>query len=150
MPMKTDAKLLHEFVKARAENVFAELVNRHIGLVYSAACRETKGDMSAAQDVTQLVFIELARKAASLKRHPTLAGWLYTSVRYISANLRRAEQRRATREQESHTMNELLRSSPTDSAWEELRPVIDDTMHELNEGDREAVLLRFFEGKNLR
>src|SRR5436309_14659357 len=141
MPMKTDAKLLHEFVKARAENVFAELVNRHIGLVYSAACRETKGDTSAAQDITQLVFIELAHKAASLKRHPTLAGWLYTSVRYISANLRRAEQRRAVCEHETHTMNEWICSTTTDSAWEELRPVLDDAMHELNEPDREAVLL---------
>jgi len=148
--MKTDAELLREFVESHNENAFAELVNRHISLVYSAACRATKGDMSAAQDVTQLVFIELARKAVSLKRHPTLAGWLYASVRYVSANLQRSEQRRSAREGEAHTMNELLHTASTDPAWEELRPVLDDALHELSEHDRDAVLLRFFESKNLR
>jgi hypothetical protein len=79
-----------------------------------------------------------------------LAGWLYTSVRYVSANLQRGEQRRAMREEEAQAMNELLNPAPTDSAWEELRPVLDDALHDLNADDRDAVLLRFFEGKNLR
>ena len=148
--MKPDGKLVREFVESQAENAFTELVNRHISLVYSAACRETQGDYAAAEDVTQLVFIELVRKAAALQRHPTLAGWLYTSVRYVSANLRRTNQRRNVREKEACAMNELLRPDPTDPTWQEIRPVLDDAMHELPEHDRDAVLLRFFEGKNLR
>lgn len=149
-PTKTDAELLRQFVSRRAEDAFAELVKRHIGVVYSAACRETQGDLSAAHDVTQLVFIELVRKAASLQRHPTLAGWLYTCVRYVSANLRRTNHRRNMREDEARAMNELLRPDPNEAAWQEIRPALDDAMHELDERDKDAVLLRFFEGKSLR
>jgi RNA polymerase sigma factor (sigma-70 family) len=148
--MKTDAELLQEFVKRDAENAFAELVNRHISVVYSAACRETQGDLSVAQDITQLVFIELVRKAVSLQSHPTLAGWLYTCVRYVSANLRRADHRRNMREEEASAMNELLRPAPNDPVWEEIRPALDDAMHELDDRDKDAVVLRFFEGKSLR
>jgi len=148
--MRTDAELVREFVETHAEHAFAELVNRHINLVYSAACHANRGDTTAAQDVTQLVFIELARKAARLTRHPTLAGWLYTSVRYVSGQLRRSEQRRNAREKKAHTMSELLQPGPEDPAWEELRPVLDEALDKLNEPDRDAVILRFFQGKNLR
>lgn len=148
--MKTDAELLREFVETRAENAVAELVNRHINVVYSAACRETGGDYSAAEDVTQLVFIELVRKAAALQKHPTLVGWLYTTVRFISANIRRSDHRRNIREEKACAMNELLNPVPNDSTWQEIRPVLDDAMHELDARDRDAVLLRFFEGKQLR
>lgn len=149
--MKTDAELVREFVETHAEPAFAELVNRHINLVYSAARYATGGDDAAAQDVTQLVFIELARKAARLTRYPTLAGWLYTCARYASGQLRRSEQRRIAREEEAHHMNELLQpAAPADPAWEELRPVLNEALDKLNEPDRNAVLLRFFEGKNLR
>lgn len=148
--MKTDGEMLRDFVKRGIEDAFTELVNRHINVVYSAACRETRGDLAAAQDVTQLVFIELVRKAESLQNHPTLAGWLYTCVRYVSANQRRADQRRNMREEEAMAMNELLRPAPDDRTWQEIRPVLDDAMHDLDERDKDAVLLRFFEGKSLR
>jgi DNA-directed RNA polymerase specialized sigma24 family protein len=94
--METDSELLSQYAENRSEAAFAELVRRHVNLVYSAACREMCGDDSLAQDVTQLVFIELARKAERLIRHPALAGWLYTSVRCVSANFRRSERRRLT------------------------------------------------------
>jgi len=148
--MKTDGEMLRDFIKRGIEDAFTELVQRHINVVYSAACRETRGDLTAAQDVTQLVFIELVRKAASLQKHPTLAGWLYTCVRYVSANQRRADQRRNMREEAASAMNELLRSNPDDRTWQEIRPVLDDAMHDLEERDKDAVLLRFFEGKSLR
>jgi len=148
--MRSDAELLREFVNRRDESAFTELVNRHISVVYSAACRETRDDFSAAEDVTQLVFIELARKAENLQRHPSLAGWLYTSVRYLSANLRRANHRRRIREEEARVVNGLPYSSPDDSPWLEVKPVLDDALRSLNERDRHAVRLRFFEGRSLR
>jgi RNA polymerase sigma factor (sigma-70 family) len=148
--MKTDAELLREFACRRAESAFAELVNRHINVVYAAACRENRDDFSTAQDVTQLVFIELAGKAATLQTHPTLVGWLYTTVRYISANLQRADRRRRIREHEVSARQEWVHLAPADATWQQTQPLLDAALHELHERDRDAVRLRFLEGKNLR
>jgi RNA polymerase sigma factor (sigma-70 family) len=137
--------LLQRYVTERSETAFAELVRLHIDLVYSAALRQVNGDAAAAQDVTQAVFTDLARKAPRLLRHASLAGWLYTSTRYLCAKARRSEQRRLAREQEAYAMNQLLQSTDSDPAWQELRPVLDEAMHELGAEDREAVLLRYFE-----
>ncbi len=148
--MQSDAELLRSYVQDRSESAFTELVQRHIDLVYSAVLREAHGDAFLAEDVTQAVFAELARKASSLVRHPALAGWLYTCVRQMAANVRRAEDRRQRREQEAQTMNELLTSDPSESIWRQVKPVLDDVMHELGETDRTAVVLRFFEERSLK
>lgn len=142
--MTTNA-LLRRYVSDQSEPAFAELVRQHIDLVYSAALRQLNGDASAAQDVTQAVFTDLARKAPALAHHTSLTGWLYTSTRYLATKARRAEQRRRAHEQEAHAMNQLLQSADPDPAWLELRPLLDDVMHELNATDREAVLMRYFE-----
>jgi DNA-directed RNA polymerase specialized sigma24 family protein len=97
-------ELLGEYVRNRSEQAFAELTRRHIDLVFAAACRETAGDHAQAQDITQSVFIALARQASGLRRHSALAGWLFTCVRRVAANHRRASQRRQHREQAAFAM----------------------------------------------
>src|ERR1035441_404123 len=79
-----DIELLRRYVFERSESAFADLVQQHIALVYSAALRQTNGDAPLAEDITQVVFTDLARKAARLTRHTSLAGWLYTSTRYAA------------------------------------------------------------------
>lgn len=148
--MVTDAELLGRYAKDRSESAFTELVERHINLVYAAALREMQGDTSFAEEVTQAVFAEAAHKAAALARHPAFVGWLYTSVRYTAANVRRSEQRRRRREQGAHPMNEMNPSGLDDDLWQQLRPVLDDAMHELSETDRAVVALRFFEGRSFK
>ncbi len=144
--MKDDAALLRAYAETRSEGDFAELVRRHLNLVYSAALRQVNGDAHLAQDVTQLVFTDLARKAASLAGHRVLAGWLFTSTRFAAAKLVRGEQRRRMREQEAEFMQP---SDPTDSLdWERVRPVLDEALAELNEQDREAILLRYLEDRD--
>jgi RNA polymerase sigma factor (sigma-70 family) len=138
-----DAQLLCQYIDDRSEEAFTELVRRHVNLVYFAALRRVGGDRHLADDVTQSVFTDLARKAPSLKNRAVLAGWLYTSTRFAAAQAVRTEQRRRTHEQEAHTMNEL--HSTPEPGWDQLRPIIDEAMDELNEPEREAVLLRFFE-----
>lgn len=148
MQMLDDAELLRSYARDRSESAFTELVRRRVDLVYSAALREARGDVALAEDITQAVFAELARKAAKVSQHPALAGWLYTCVRRMTANVRRSEDRRQHREQEAHAMNELLDASqPT---WQHVQPVLDDAMHELSETDRSAVVLRFFEERSLK
>src|SRR5436853_7723746 len=99
--METDQQLLKSYVANGTEEAFRELVERHINLVHSAALRESRGNASEAEDLTQSVFTELARRAPGLVGHPALGGWLYTCVRRMSANLHRADQRRQRREQEA-------------------------------------------------
>jgi RNA polymerase sigma factor (sigma-70 family) len=144
--MMDDATLLRRYAENRSEGDFAELVRRHLNLVYSAALRQVNGDTHLAQDVTQLVFTDLARKAASLAGHRVLAGWLFTSTRFAAAKLVRGEQRRRIREQEAELMQSSDPTSPLD--WERVRPVLDEALAELNEQDREAILLRYLEGRD--
>ncbi len=148
--MNTDNQLLAEYAHNGSEGAFRELVERHINLVHSAALREARGNVSFAEDITQAVFAELAGRALKLVSHPALSGWLYTCVRRMTANLRRAEDRRQRREQEAFTMNELLGPDPADQLWQEIRPVLDNVMHELDQEDRTAVVMRFFEGRSLK
>src|SRR5437588_3818966 len=112
--MDTDIQLLERYARNGSERAFRELVERHINLVHSAALRESGGDASMAQDISQAVFTELARRATKISRHPALAGWLYTCVRRMTANVRRADYRRKRREQEALTMNDILSPDPAD------------------------------------
>src|SRR5688572_22910088 len=102
--MLDDAELLRRYASDRAEAAFAELVRRHLPFVYAAALRQVGGDDSLAQDVAQIVFSDLARKASELTRHRVLLGWLFTSTRYTAGKIVRGEQRRRAREREAHTM----------------------------------------------
>jgi RNA polymerase sigma factor (sigma-70 family) len=144
--MLTDAELLQRYVKENAEDAFGELVHRHLNLVYAAALRQTNGRHALAEEVAQTVFTKLARKAWQLTDHPALTGWLHRSTRYATIDALRAEQRR---EKLTHALTPMSDEfSPADSLtnWEQLRPVIDEAMDQLNKQDREIVLLRFFQG----
>ena len=144
-----DWELLRRYADTGCENAFTDLVKRHVDLVYSAALRQVGEDAHLAHDVTQSVFIALARKAAAISRRTVLTGWLYTSTRYAAAKLVRSEQRRRVREQEASIMQELSSQTAPEPNWDQLRPFLDQAMHELNEGERNAVLLRYFEGRQL-
>jgi RNA polymerase sigma factor (sigma-70 family) len=143
-----DAELLRRYARDAAEDAFAALVRRHVNLVHSAALRQVNGDAHLAADVTQMVFVDLARKAAALARHRVLAGWLFTSTRYAAAKAVRSERRRAAREQEAQLMQEMTRDSEAPLDWARVRPVLDEALGELNDRDREAILLRYFENRD--
>jgi RNA polymerase sigma factor (sigma-70 family) len=143
--MTPDPELLRRFAKTNSQDAFAELVKRHVNLVYSAALRQMNGDEFSAKDVAQTVFSDLARKANSLSRRENLTGWLYTSVHFTAAKIVRTENRR--RDREEKFMREPIHETAPDADWEKLRPTLDDAMHELKESDREAVLLRYFENR---
>jgi RNA polymerase sigma factor (sigma-70 family) len=141
--MMKDDQLLRRYAEDRVEDAFAELVRRHLNLVYFAALRRVGGDTHLAEDVAQGVFSALARRAASLTDHPSLDGWLYTTTRNVAMQAQRAERRRLARELEAHAMQETSSESRSEADWERLRPVIDEAMDELSELNREAILLRF-------
>lgn len=146
--MKEDPTLLREFVISGSEAAFAELVQRHIHLVYSCALRQLKGDSHRAEDATQAVFCELSRKASQLLSYRSLSGWLYNATRFIATRLLRGETRRANREK-AYVMNQNSDSGPPEPSWREIEQVLDDAMQDLSEKDREAVLLRYFQNAPL-
>lgn len=149
-PVTPDSDLLRRYLDARDEAAFAELVRRHLGLVYAATLRVVNGDTALAEDATQAAFTELARKAGSLTGRATLAGWLHTAARYNALRGIRSEQRRRNRELEATAMNDSTNSSVLDAAWEQMHPLLDEVLGRLRDRDRDAVLLRFFEEKSYR
>lgn len=142
-----DAQLLEQFTLNGSEDAFAALVQRHIGLVHSVALRHTANPQHA-EDIAQAVFIILARKAGSLGQKTILPGWLYNTARLAAANWQRAEVRRIRREQESF-MQSILEEAATDALWQELRPQLDEAMVVLGVGERDALVLRYFQNKSM-
>lgn len=143
--MSEDAALLCRYAHKGDEAALAELVRRYLGLVYHAAQRQLETESHLAEDVTQKVFVLLARKAPRLTQHATLAGWLHTTTRNVARETQRGERRRRIHEQEAFIMQETTRDRPgAEAAWADLRPVIDEALGELDARDREVVLLRFF------
>ena len=145
-PMTDDAELLRRYAEEDDEQALAAWVRANLCLVYAAALRRLGGDAHGAADVAQQVFVAATRDAARLARHPSVTGWLYAATRNAVLNLMRDEQRRKQRERAAE---ELARADQVDGTaeWARLKPVLDAAMDELAGADREAVLLRFFEGR---
>lgn len=143
----TDPQLLRAYAEDRSEAAFAELVRRHVDLTYSVALRIVR-DPHLAEDVTQAVFVALAQNATALSLHPVLSGWLHRAARNVASQMVRTEVRRRAREQEAVSMNEP--PSGDEPPWEEIEPHLDAALAALEDADRDAVLLRYFEGKTAR
>jgi RNA polymerase sigma factor (sigma-70 family) len=143
--MRDDPELLQLYADGKSDEAFAELVRRHIGSVYAVAQRRVGGDAHLAEDVTQEVFSDLARKAGSLASRESLVGWLFVAARFASAKAVRRDQQRQALWRKAKQMTEQAINSDREPDWEKLRPVLDDAIHELNDRDREAVLLYFFD-----
>jgi RNA polymerase sigma factor (sigma-70 family) len=144
--MTDDMALLREYARRNSEEAFAALVSRHVNLVYSVALRQVR-DPHQAEEITQAVFIILARKAKSLHAKTILAGWLCRTARYACADAIKIQRRRQHREQEAF-MQSTLNESESD-AWAQIAPLLDTALAHLGETDHNAIVLRFFEGKSM-
>jgi RNA polymerase sigma factor (sigma-70 family) len=142
-----DSVLLRQYAENHSDEAFAALVTRHINLVYSVALR-CVGDPHLAEEVAQAVFILLAKKAVQLRHDKALSSWLFQTTRLTASNFIRGETRRHRREQEAH-MQSVLNDSGSD-VWPRIAPLLDDAVAGLNEKDRDAIVLRFYEGRSLR
>lgn len=141
--MNDDAELLLRYARERSEEAMTELVRRHLPLIYHAALRQVRGNTHLAQEAAQEVIIAMARKAASLAKAPSLTGWLYVSACYSARKLIRSAERR------QHWEQQAMETHSPEVEWHRIRPEIDALMLKLGDGDRAALLMRFFEGMRL-
>jgi RNA polymerase sigma factor (sigma-70 family) len=144
--MDDDWQLLQDYAKRGSEAAFRALVERHLGFIHAAARRQVN-DSQLAEEVTQAVFILLARKAGSFGREVVLPGWLFRTTRFVAARATRSERRRQQREREASEMQQLQSSKTASPA---LSPLLDEALARLGERDRNAVLLRFARDQSLR
>jgi RNA polymerase sigma factor (sigma-70 family) len=141
-------ELLRQYVEEHSEEAFSRLVEIHVGLVYSVALRQGAGDVHFARDISQIVFSDLARKASTFEPGIVLAGWLYRHTCLKAAESIRSLHRRRHREEIAVSMNE---ANPAESEWtNEASSILDEVMQQLDETDRDALVLRFFRHESLR
>ncbi len=140
-----DMDLVRQYARDTSEAAFTALVSRHLNLVYSVAVRQTR-DPHLAEDIAQVVFLILARKAASLDSTTVVSGWLCRTTRFVSANAMKRQLRRQHREQEAFMSSE--EGSDETGDWKQIEPLLDEAMERLGEKDHSAVVLRFFEGRS--
>jgi RNA polymerase sigma factor (sigma-70 family) len=146
--MTNSQALLIEYAEHGNESAFKELVDRYIDLVYSTALRQVGGDRPLAQDVAQIVFLHLAKKARRIPSGVMLGGWLHQATINVTATVARAERRRKMRERQAVEMNTLQNDST--GSLDHVGPILDEAISQLADEDRSAVLLRFFEKRSFR
>src|SRR5258708_5611909 len=146
--MMTDSRqLLSAYARNGSETAFRELVTRYIDLVFSTALRFVDGDAHRAQDVVQVVFMDLAHQAPKLSGDTLLGGWLHRDTCFVAAKVMRGERRRQLRERQAAEMNAL---NAVETRLIDIGPVLDEVINELGDEDRKAILLRFYERRDLR
>src|SRR5205814_3600512 len=152
-PAGDDRELLRRYAQERDEAAFAQIVRRHVNLVFSAAMRRV-GDRHLAEDVTQAVFVVLAKKAAKIcNGNGVLSVWLLQCVRYAASNAIKMETRRRNHEESARrgwdaSGGGACSANPTDVLiWQEVAQQLDDAVLKLPALDRKAVLLRYFEDR---
>ena len=145
--MTDDMELVRQYAQSGSEEAFATLVARYVDLVYSVTLRQLR-DVHLAEEVTQTVFVVLARKAASLNSQTILPGWLCQTARYASAKAITMQHRRQQREQTAY-----MQSGPNEtdsSVWIQIEPLLDGAMAKLGDKDHSALVLRFLQGRSFK
>lgn len=145
-----DMALLREYAESGSQKAFQQLVDKHIDWVYST-CHRSVRDKHLAEDVTQAVFIILARKAKTITENTLLTGWLFKTCRFAASD---ALKRRAR--YKKHTERAAQLAPPEEALteqeemWEGMSPHLDEAVACLGDKDKQAILLRFYENKSLR
>jgi RNA polymerase sigma factor (sigma-70 family) len=137
--------LIRAYARCRCEKSFAELVRRHVNLVHSTALRIVR-EAALAEEVTQGVFLALARHSVRLQGRSSLTGWLHETTRNLSINTVRSEERRRQRECEAATMKALI-VDESQETWHQLALHLDEAISKLKRGERDVILWRYFEHK---
>ncbi len=144
-----DFELLQAFVRVGDQPALAQLIRRHLDLVFGTALRKV-GDAGAAEEIAQNVFAALARKAWQFASDDSLPAWLHQTTLLEAKGWLRGELRRRRREQTAAELGTTMKTPDEQPALRALVPLLDDALLSLREQDRAALLLRFYERQSLR
>jgi len=147
MQATDDIALLREYAAHNSQTAFETLVSRYAGFVYSAALRQVR-DPLLAEEISQAVFIILAKKAGRIGNNTNFPGWLFKTTRFAALAQMKSAARRRQHEMEAQMQSDVQAPGP-DPLWDQLSPLLDEALARLGERDRQAVFLRFFENKSL-
>ena len=145
--MPNDIELLREYAEHGSEEAFRTLVERHSGMVHGVALR-TAHQEHLAEEITQAVFIILARKATKLSARTVVAGWLYQTARFVALEAVRAERRRRERDERMRELEDSNRQPSEPAAWDQIAPRLDEALSGLGQTEREAIVLRFLQQRS--
>jgi RNA polymerase sigma factor (sigma-70 family) len=143
--MDEDRRLLAEYVDGKSQEAFSRLVERHIGMVHSTALRAVQ-DVHFADDAAQAVFLLLWRNAARIGPDAVIAGWLFKTTRHVCADMMKRQRRRKVHE--SQAVAPAGQNDRMDVDWERINPLLNDAVARLSRHARDAVVLRFFQGRS--
>jgi len=142
-----DSELVSAYAEGGSETAFRALVSRHVDMVFATALRQT-GNAALAEEITQNVFISLARKAPRLAGVQTLGGWLFRAAVLETKARVRSELRRRRREA---VASEILSvQSEGASPFAALLPLLDEALLNLREADRKALVVRYLEDRSVQ
>ena len=142
-----DAQLLQSYVETGSSEAFTALTSKHVNFVYGAALRLVR-DRHVAEEVTQAVFIVLARKAATLRHEAVLSSWLLSTTRYAALGQMKINARRKRHERRAAEMAKTEWVQDAERSWPQYEGELDAALASLRESDRKAVMLRFYEHKS--
>jgi RNA polymerase sigma factor (sigma-70 family) len=146
---QNDFALLQAFVRRGEQAAFAELVQRHLDLVYATAFHKVL-EQGAAQEIAQNVFLVLSRKAWQFALEDSLPSWLHKTTLLKTKEWLRGELRRRRREQTAVELGTTMNAPEDQPALRTLVPLLDEALLSLREKERAALLLRFYEKQSLR
>jgi len=159
-PPDSDAALLARYQSAPTGETFRLLATRHLPLIWSTARRLVNGDAALAEDISQIVLTDFARKAPQLPSGTIAAGWLHRHTCFTAGKMVRTEIRRRAREQhaaeihgdpdQNSAMTASAAAASSDPAWPEAAPFLDGALDQLSKSDRQALLLRFYQQQDHR
>src|SRR5262249_3171621 len=140
----TDGHLLERFLARHDEAAFAALVRRHGPLVLGL-CQRLLGNTHDAEDAFQATFLVLVRRAGTLDRRGSVAGWLYGVAYRVAVRARAQRERRRAYERQAPPMQPT--ATVPDPDRYEVRQILDEELSRLPEKYRAPIVLCYLEGK---
>ncbi|MCB1096652.1 MAG: sigma-70 family RNA polymerase sigma factor [Verrucomicrobiae bacterium] len=148
IPMeKSDREHLRNFVETGSEGAFEALVRRHAGVVFGAGLRVTR-NREMAEDVAQLTFAILLRKASALVDHSNVVAWLHKTATLEALRIMRKE--RNYRRVLSDYSTSVGEWQDSNTAEHPALGHLDEAIAALESSDRHFLVMRFYQGHTLR